>query len=250
MPNPQTSEQETKQPQSDDQAKELSDLDVMKEEIKKLKEENKRIRKEELDTRTDPNYIKRVQDDKKKQREARILQQRLPVGKQLTRDQMEGMSNEDIISYVNTSLAQMSQSIQRDKIDPLYESQTEGILEEGLKELNGIDKDWVDLQAEMLPIARANSNLSPVQVYTAALAASGQFDRLDKVRAKMNPPSKEEEEMPREKEATKETPNRPPIVGGEKPSTSVTGIKPPQKRMTAKEAATKAYEEVFEKQGI
>jgi hypothetical protein len=171
---------------------------------------------------------------------------------------MENMSNADIIAYIDQSNANLARHIQEDKINPLVEQTQEETLQTGLRELNEIDKDWIELQPHMLPIARANPDLSPLQVYTAALASAEKWDKLDDVRKKMqsgkDTKSKEVSDMPKEKEETKSkevsTGGRPAVTGGERPSTSVTGIKPPSKPMTAKEAATKAYEEVFEKQGL
>jgi hypothetical protein len=251
------SEQELKQPQPDDTGKEKSEIAELRKELDELKKENKRIRREELETRTDPGYIKRAQEDRRKQREARILNQQLPRGKRLTAEQMENMSNADIIAYMEQKDAELARYIQENKINPLVEQTQEESLQAGLRELNKIDKDWVELQPHMLPIARANPDLSPLQVYTAALASAEQWDRLDDVRQKMRAgkeSKKEVSDMPKEKTENKpkdvSTGGKPQVAGGEKPSTSVTGIKPPSKPMTAKEAATKAYEEVFEKQGL
>ena len=249
-------EKKENQKQPDDTGSAPSELEEVRKELASVREELKRTREEKLDQRTDPNYIKKVSEDRRKQREAKILNQRLPQGRRLTKEQMEDMSNADIIALIEQRSAEVYNSIQQDKINPIYEQTQDDKLQSGLKQLNDIDKDWVDCQEEMLPIARAQPDLPPVEVYMAALAMKKDWKRLDAVREKLSPKPKDKTEEKGKMETEKETTpkdvsagGRPNIAGGEKPSASVTSIKPPSKPMTSKEAATKAYEQVFENQG-
>jgi len=231
-------------PQDSEKSEEKSELQQLKEKLEKLEEENKRIREEKIEQKTDPNYIRRVQDDRRKRREALILNQRLPQGKRLSKDDMENMSVSDIVGYVEDRLSQTYNAIQRDKINPMYEQVSEDTLQSGLRELSDIDPDWINYQEEMLPIARANPSIAPIDCYMAALAAKKDWNRLDKVRDKLNPKKKETKKVEEKKEEIREE-ESPRQSSGERPSTSVLKVRKPQERMSPKAAAEKAYEDVI-----
>jgi len=243
-----TTEEQTEQAnqeeqyESSDQDKEQSDLEVLRKEVESLKKENERIRKEKLDSRTSPSYLKQRQEQVKQQREAQLMNRNLPPGQQLTRDQMEQMTVPDIIDYVNRSAQRVYSQVTTDKIAPMVAMSQDSTTQVQLKELDKLDPDWYDYLDDMTPIARADQRLTATEVYMMALSKNSKWDKLQALRDKLEgkpKAAKEKTEMP--KEQVEQT--RKPVTGGEKPSVSVGKVKSPQKAMSNRDAARKAYED-------
>jgi hypothetical protein len=166
---------------------------------------------------------------------------------------MEDMTVPDIIDYVNRSAQRVYSQVTTDKIAPIVQMNQDSTTQAQLKELDKLDADWTDFLDDMTPIAKADQRLTATEVYMMALSKNNEWDKLAAVRAKLEGKPKstdktakagEEKLMPEEEKVT-EQPRKPVGGSGEKPTVSVGKVKSPQKAMTPKEAARKAYEDTL-----
>lgn len=161
---------------------------------------------------------------------------------------MEQMTVPDIIDYVNRKAQQLYSQVTTDKIAPMLAMTQDSTTQAQLKELDKLDPDWYDYLDDMTPIARADQRLTATEVYMMALSKNSKWDKLQEIRDKLEEKPKtakpkENNIMPKEQE-TEEQP-RKPVTGGEKPTVSVGKVKAPQKAMSNRDAARKAYEDAI-----
>lgn len=245
------SENEEKQPQSSEKDESQSDLKSLQEKIAKLEEENKRIREEKLESKTSPSQFQKMQEERKRQREAKILNTQLPKNVRLSKDQMEEMSTKDIIAYIDRAAENVYKSVTRDKVLPMYNMSKEQAAQSKLSNLDKVYPDWQKFGQTMERIALADENDDEIQVLRMAMVKEGDWDALEKL--KQNLEGKKEEpkvEKPKEEKPKEEKKQREYVTGiGEKPTVSIGNVKAPSKPMNSREAAKKAFEQVFENQG-
>lgn len=235
-----------------------SDIEILSEKIKKLEEENKRIREEKLDSRTSPSYFEQMREEKRKQREAKILNTAPPKPARPTREQLEQMSPADLVDYVDHVTQQMYQTITTEKIYPLVEQSKEDNAQAQLKHLDSVYPKWEKYIPVMTEISKAQPNAKAADVLKMAMAKTGDYDALrdlseslGEVKGKTKPKGATETMANQESKdiidkTAKQEVRRPVSGAGEKPTVSIGNVKTPGKPMKANEAARKAYEQVFE----
>jgi len=158
------------------------------------------------------------------------------------------MTVPDIIDYVNRTAQRVYSRVTTDKIAPMVAMTQDSTTQAQLKELDKLDPDWYDFIDDMTPIARADQRLSASEVYMMALSKNNRWDKLQMIREKLEgkpkAAGKEKTDMPKE-QVEEQTETRRPIIGGEKPTVSVGKVKAPQKAMSNRDAARKAYEDAL-----
>jgi hypothetical protein len=236
------------QPASGDQdSKQPSEVELLKQENEKLKLDNERIRKEQLEKKTSSSYLRDRQAKQRQQREAVLNNRRLPPGKQLTDEQMSQMSAKEIIEHVNRENQKTFAAVS-DKIDIVRQMKEEEDTHSQLERLGSKVPFWKNYLDDMEQIAVENPTLNAEQVLKLAVIQEGDEDRIVEVasllsgKKRKTAKPKEEPTMPKEKEQPSEG-RRPVVSGGEKPTASVGKVTTPQKAMTPREAARAAYEE-------
>ncbi len=201
-----------------------------KAEAEKLRAENERIKQQKLDNLTNPTNLSQLQERERAQTEAKLHNKNLRLD-DLDGVDMDGLSLSQYDALMKKRLQTMYADITDNKVLPLKKEQERDAVNQQIKEAVAKYPDFWDYQTEMVEISRVHKSLPADDVYWLAKSRAGKLSAVD--------------EKAIEKKVKKKIVGDSKAGISEKPGSSINATKKKMPKMSAKEAAASAYEELI-----